>query len=209
MHLLARQCQQQRFEQLQRKQKQQNLAEQELREYQDKIEKRKAAMAAAIPDETGYVPEAPPAPLEPERPSSLGPRIEAIKNDHPIEQEKTSPPEPEPEPSIRYYIELRDLLNSKLSEMKEKETSMEETFARRILRLQAEGMGAVDTINLNIGDDFLEYLMESRIRGLGRLLPRISRVFLRDPKNSDLLYLVTYEYYADSLTVSIGSTFLR
>ena len=31
--LLARQCQQQRFEQLQRKQKQQNLAEQELREY--------------------------------------------------------------------------------------------------------------------------------------------------------------------------------
>ena len=183
--------------------------ERELREYQDKVDQRKDAMATATPDETGYVPEAPPAPLEPERPSPLGPRIEAIKRDHPTEQEKTFPPEPQPEPSIRYYIELRDLLYAKLSEMKEKETSMEETFARRILRLQAEGMGAVDTINLNIGDDFLEYLMESRIRGLGRLLPRISRVFLRDPKNSDLLYLVTYEYYADSLTVSIGSTFLR
>jgi len=86
---------------------------------------------------------------------------------------------------------------------------MEETFARRILRLQAEGLGAVDDINLNIGDDFLDYLMESRIRGLGRLLPRISRVYLRDPKNSELLYLVTYEYYDDSLTMSIGSTFLR
>ncbi|MHA1862990.1 MAG: hypothetical protein ACTSWA_04405, partial [Candidatus Thorarchaeota archaeon] len=72
-----------------------------------------------------------------------------------------------------------------------------------------EGMGATDAIILNIGDDFLAYLMESRIRGLGRLLPRISRVYLRDPKNPDLLYLVTYEYYADSLTVSIGSTFLR
>ncbi|MCK4567757.1 MAG: hypothetical protein KAU48_10655, partial [Candidatus Thorarchaeota archaeon] len=39
--------------------------ERELREYQDKIEQRKAAMAAATPDETGYIPEAPPAPLEP------------------------------------------------------------------------------------------------------------------------------------------------
>ena len=132
-----------------------------------------------------------------------------IKRDHQVEQEKTFPPEPKPEPSIRYYIELRDLLYAKLSDMKERETSMEETFARRILRLQAEGMGAADAIILNIGDDFKEYLMESQIRGLGRLLPRISRVYLRDPKISDLLYLVTYEYYADSLTVSIGSTFLR
>ena len=183
--------------------------ERALREYQDKIEQRKAAMAAATPDETGNIPEAPPAPLEPERPSPLGPRIEAIKRDHPVEQEKIFPPEPKPEPTIRYYVELRDLLYAKLSDMKERESSMEETFARRILRLQAEGMGATDAIILNIGDDFLAYLMESRIRGLGRLLPRISRVYLRDPKNSDLLYLVTYEYYADSLTVSIGSTFLR
>ena len=183
--------------------------ERALREYQDKIEQRKAAIAAATPDETGYIPEAPPAPLEPERPSPLDPRIEAIKRDHPVEQEKIFPPEPKPEPTIRYYVELRDLLYAKLSDMKERESSMEETFARRILRLQAEGMGATDAIILNIGDDFLEYLMESRIRGLGRLLPRISRVYLRDPKNSDLLYLVTYEYYADSLTVSIGSTFLR
>ncbi len=183
--------------------------ERDLREYQDKIEQRKLAMAAATPDETGYVPEAPPAPLEPDRPSPLGPRIEVIKRDQPYEQEKTFPPEPKQEPTIRYYIELRDLLYSKLAEMKERETSMEETFARRILRLQAEGMGSAGDIVLNLGDDFKEYLMESRIRGLGRLLPRISRVYLRDPKNSDLLYLVTYEYYADSLTVSIGSTFLR
>ena len=183
--------------------------ERKLREYQDKMEQRKAAIAAATPDETGYVSEPPPAPIEPERPSSLDSLIEPIKRDHPLEQEKTFPPEPQPEPTLRYYIELRDLLYDKLSEMKEREASMEETFARRILRLQAEGIGAVDAISLNIGDDFLEYLMESRIRGLGRLLPRISRVYLRDPKNSELLYLVTYEYYDDSLTMSIGSTFLR
>ena len=183
--------------------------ERALREYQGKIQEREAAIAAAIPDETGYVQQPPPAPLEPERPTPLETRLDTIKRDHPEEQEKTFPSEPQPEPTLHYYVELRDLIYDKLSEMKERETGMEETFARRILRLQSEGIGAVDTINLNIGDDFLEYLMESRIRGLGRLLPRISRVYLRDPKNSELLYLVTYEYYADSLTMSIGSTFLR
>ena len=182
---------------------------QALREYQEKMEQRKVAMDSAIPDETGYVPQPPPAPLEPERPSPLDPVIEAINRNHPIEQEKSFPPEPQPEPTLHYYVELRDLIYDKLSEMKERENAMEETFARRILKLQSDGIGAVDTININIGDDFLEYLMESRIRGLGRLLPRISRVYLRDPKNSELLYLVTYEYYDDSLTVSIGSTFLR
>jgi hypothetical protein len=183
--------------------------EQELRAYQEKMAQRQAAIDAAVPDETGYVPQPPPAPLEPERPSSLEARIGPIKRDHPIEEEKSFPPEPEPEPTLRFYIELRDLLYDKLTLMKERETAMEETFARRILRLQAEGMQSVDDIKLNLGDDFLEYIMDSRIRGLGRLLPRISRVYLRDPKNSALLYLVNYEHYADSLTVSIGSTVLR
>ena len=185
------------------------IYERTVREYQEKMDQRQAAIESAIPDETGYVPQPPPAPLEPERPSPLDTRLESIKRNHLVEQEKTFPPEPQPEPTLRFYVELRDLIYDKLSTMKERETAMEETFARRILRLQAEGMRAVDNINLNLGDGFLEYLMDSRIRGLGRLLPRISRVFLRDPKNSDLLYLVTYEYYADSLSISIGSTFLR
>lgn len=183
--------------------------ERELRAYQEKMAQRQAAIDAAVPDETGYVPQPPPAPLEPERPTSLDSRVEPIKRDHPIEEEKSFPPEPQPEPTLRFYVELRDLLYDKLTMMKERETAMEETFARRILRLQAEGMQAIDDIKLNLGDDFLEYIMDSRIRGLGRLLPRISRVYLRDPKNSALLYLVNYEHYGDSLTVSIGSTLLR
>ena len=180
-----------------------------LREYQTKMEQRQAAIDAAVPDETGYVPQPPPAPLEPERPIPLDARFDPIKRDNPLKQESPKPPKPEPEPTIRFYVELRDLLYDKLSTMKERESAMEETFAKRILRLQAEGMKAVNNININLGDDFLEYLMESRIRGLGRLLPRISRVYLRDPKDSSLLYLATYEYYADSLSVSIGSTSLR
>jgi hypothetical protein len=182
--------------------------EQALREYQDKLTQRQTAIDSAVPDETGYVPQPPPVPLEPERPSPLDARLEPIKRDNPIEQEKSFPPEPQPEPTLRFYVELRDLIYDKLSVMKERETTMEETFARRILRLQSEGMQAVDDIKLALGDEFLDYIMDSRIRGLGRLLPRISRVYLRDPKNSSLLFFVNYEYYADSLTVSIGSTVL-
>jgi hypothetical protein len=183
--------------------------EQALSEYQEKLSQREAAIAAATPDETGYTPQPPLAPIEPEHPSPLEPRLELIKQQNPLEQELPFPSEPEPEPTLRYYTELRDLIYDKLSEMKERQVGMEETFARRILRLQAEGISAVSNIDLNLGNDFLEYLMESRIRGLGRLLPRISRVYLRDPKIPELIYLVSYEYYSDSLTVSIGSTSLR
>ncbi len=186
-----------------------NTYERALREYQTKMEQRQAAIDSAVPDETGYVPQPPPAPLAPEKPVPLNARLDPIKRDYPLKEESSKPLKPEPEPTLRYYVELRDLLYDKLSTMKERETNMEETFARRILRLQAEGMQSVDNININLSNDFLEYLMESRIRGLGRLLPRISRVYLRDPKNSNLLYLATYEYYADSLSVSIGSTTLR
>ncbi|MFW9956451.1 MAG: hypothetical protein ACFFCT_00150 [Candidatus Odinarchaeota archaeon] len=179
--------------------------EREVREYQEKVEQREILKANATVDGT-ILPE---LPMEPVRPLPLEPRIETIKRNHPVEQEKSFPPEPQPESTLHYYVELRDILYDKLTEMKERETSMEETFARRILKLQAEGMGAAGTININIGDEFLEYLMGSRIRGLGRLLPRISRVFLRDPKIANLLYLISYEHFDDILTVSIGSTYLR
>ena len=182
-----------------------SIYERKVREYQELVEQRKALAASATEEELAL----PELPMEPVRPSPLETQIESIKRDHPIQQEKTFPPEPRPEPTLHHYIELRDLLYDKLTEMKERETSMEETFARRILRLQAEGMGAAGAININIGDEFLEYLMSSRIRSLGRLLPRISRVFLRDPKAVDLLYLISYQHHNDNLTVTIGSTYVR
>ncbi|RDE15797.1 MAG: hypothetical protein C4K48_03165 [Candidatus Thorarchaeota archaeon] len=179
--------------------------EQQVRDYQEKVEQRESLAASAA----GAQVTLPALPLEPVRPSPLGPRVDKIRGNNPTELEKSFPPEPQPEPTLRYYTELRDLLYDKLSEMKEREKSMEETFARRVLRLQAEGMGAIGEIDINIGDDFLQHLMDSRIRTLGRLLPRISRVFLRNPKIPGLLYLVSYAYYKEGLTMSIGSTFLR
>ena len=183
--------------------------EQSVRDYQDKLEQYQRRVEEAKASETGYTADIPPPPLQPEQPMPLEPRIEVIKRDHPVEQEKELPPEPQPEPTLRYYVELRDLIYDKLTAMKEHESSMEDTFARRVLRLQAEGLSAIDSVSIDIGRGFLDYLMDSRIRTLGRLLPRISRVYLRDPKESELLYLVTYEHDNDRMTVSIGSTFLR
>ena len=185
------------------------IYEQSIRDYQYKLEQHQRKVEEAKASETGYTGDIPPPPLQPERPVPLESRIETIKRNHPLEQEKELPPEPQPEPTLRYYVELRDLIYDKLTAMKEHESSMEDTFARRVLRLQAEGLSAIDSVSIDIGHAFLDYLMDSRIRILGRLLPRISRVYLRNPKESELLYLVTYENDNDRMTVSIGSTFLR
>ena len=183
--------------------------EQALRDYQGRLEQRQQRIDEAKASESGYTGDIPPEPLQPERPTPLEARIEVIKRDHPLEQENEFPPQPQPEASLRYFVDLRDLIYDTLTKMKERESSMEDTFARRVLRLQAEGLSAIDSVSIDIGTEFLDYLMDSRIRILGRLLPRISRVYLRDPKESELLYLVTYEHYNDRMTVSIGSTFLR
>ena len=70
-------------------------------------------------------------------------------------------------------------------------------------------IGAASAIGIDIGDDFVDHLMSSTVRSLGHLFPRISRVYLRDPKEEGLLFLVTYERRGNELTVSVGSTFLR
>ncbi len=150
-----------------------------------------------------------PPPLEPVKPLAIDAELHEIRTQYPIKEEKQHPPKPDPDPSLKYYVELRDLLQSKLDHLKEREKDMEATFAKRVLRLQVEGIGAASMIGLDIGADFVEYMMGSKVRSLGKLLPRVARVFLRDPKEDGLLYLVTFEHRADELTVTVGNTFLR
>ncbi|MFW9805548.1 MAG: hypothetical protein ACFFFK_02310 [Candidatus Thorarchaeota archaeon] len=174
----------------------------------------RAAEATATAEPGDYVAPAPPPvqlepPTEPLKPSPIDAELQEIRTQYPVKEELHYPPKPDPDPSLKYYVELRDLLQSRLDSLGEREKDMEATFARRVLRLQAEGIGAASMIGLDIGDEFVEYLMGSKVRGLGKLLPRIARVFLRDPKEDGLLYLVTYEHHADELTVSVGNTFLR
>ena len=148
-------------------------------------------------------------PTEPLKPSPIDAELHEIRTQYPVKDENPHPPKPDPDPSLKYFVELRDLLQSKLDHLKEREKDMEATFAKKVLRLQVEGIGAASMIGLDIGDEFVEYLMGSKVRGLGKLLPRIARMYLRDPKEDGLLYLVTFEHRVGELTVSVGSTFLR
>jgi hypothetical protein len=192
-----------------------------LKDYMEKLERHRAYQAAqaAIAAEPTEIPGTPgtftpapattPPPLEPVKPLPIDAELHEIRTQYPIKEEKSHPPRPDPDPSLKYFVELRDLLQSKLDHLKEREKDMEATFAKRVLRLQAEGIDSASVIGLDIGDEFVEYLMSSKVRGLGKLLPRVARVFLRDPKEEGLLYLVTFEHRAGELTVSVGNTFLR
>jgi hypothetical protein len=189
-----------------------------LKEYMEKLERHRAdqaaqaAGAAEAADPGEYVaPTATPTPppTEPVKPLAIDAELHEIRTQYPVKEEKQHPPKPDPDPSLKYFVELRDLLQSKLDHLREREKDMEATFAKRVLRLQAEGIGAASMIGLDIGDEFVEYLMGSKVRSLGKLLPRVARVFLRDPKEDGLLYLVTFEHRVGELTVSVGNTFLR
>ncbi|OLS30237.1 MAG: hypothetical protein ThorAB25_11320 [Candidatus Thorarchaeota archaeon AB_25] len=192
-----------------------------LKDYMEKLERHRADQAAiaAEPTESPEIPGTPgtftpapattPPPLEPVKPLAIDAELHEIRTQYPVKEEKSHPPKPDPDPSLKYFVELRDLLQSKLDHLKEREKDMEATFAKRVLRLQAEGIDSASVIGLDIGDEFVEYLMGSKVRGLGKLLPRVARVFLRDPKEERLLYLVTFEHRAGELTVSVGNTFLR
>ncbi|MFW9926859.1 MAG: hypothetical protein ACFFDM_08840 [Candidatus Thorarchaeota archaeon] len=176
-----------------------------LHDYNSKLEEYRVATSAE-----DYLPGSiPPPPEEPSKPLPIDSHIHDIRNQYPVKEEKPEPPKPEPDPALKFYLELRDLLQNKLDHLKEREKGMEETFARRVLKLQAEGIGSASMIGINIGEEFIEHLMSSTVRGLGHLLPRISRVYLRDTKEEGLLYLVTYARHGNDMTVSVGSTFLR
>jgi hypothetical protein len=188
-----------------------NLERHRTAEAEAKTAAEEAAAAAAV-DPTVPPPTPPsftPPPVEPVKPLAIDAELHEIRTQYPVKEEKSHPPKPDPDPQLKYYVELRDLLQSRLDHLREREKDMEATFAKRVLRLQAEGIGAASMIGIDIGDEFIEYLMGSKVRGLGKLLPRVARVFLRDPTEDDLLYLVTYEHREGELKVSVGNTFLR
>ncbi|MFW9944780.1 MAG: hypothetical protein ACFFB7_07270, partial [Candidatus Sifarchaeia archaeon] len=136
-------------------------------------------------------------------------RLVEINNQYPHQEEKPLPLKPIPPPDMFHYIELRNLLTEKLQSMDEAEERMEAFFADRLQRMQSEASAVSSDIRLGLGEELLEYLRNSRIRGLGRLKPRPTRAFLRDPKKPELLYLITYEQTGNELNVTIGDNYLR
>jgi hypothetical protein len=145
-----------------------------------------------------------PAPIEP-----LEPRLRRIETEYPPKVSKPIPPRPEQPADLVNYQLVRDVLQQKLEALNQQQIEIERDFTLRLQKLQSEGVSARGAVTVNVESDFEEYLLASSIRGLGRLLPRPTRVYLRNPEDPDTIYLVTYEFKGDELTMTVGDTFLR
>ena len=180
--------------------------QEETAKYESDMEKyrQEAEAARMLPEEA-----TPPVITQPQRPKSLDVRFVEINNQYPHQEEKPLPLKPVPPPDMFHYIELRNLLTEKLQSMDEAEERMEAVFAERLQKMQSDASAASGDIILELGEELLEYLRNTRIRGLGRLIPRPTRAFLRNPKKPELIYLVTYEQTGNELSVTIGDNYLR
>ncbi|MFW9965765.1 MAG: hypothetical protein ACFFEA_01295 [Candidatus Thorarchaeota archaeon] len=174
--------------------------------YESEMEKYRRNLEAAK-----TLPEGVPPPVitEPARPKSLDLRIVEVNNQYPEMEELPVPEKPVPPPEMQHYIELRDVLIEKLDSMDVAQERMEQVFAESLKQMFSEASAASAELTVEIGEDFLEYLRNSQIRGLGKLLPRATRAYLRDPKSPGLLYLVTYEHSGNELMVTVGDNYLR
>ncbi len=180
--------------------------QEEMTRYESEMEKYRQDSEAArmLPGEA-----TPPVLTPPQRPKSIDVRLVEINNQYPHQEEKPLPLKPVPPPDMFHYIELRNLLTEKLQSMDEAEERMEAVFLERLQKMQYDAAAASGDIKLELGEELLEYLRNTRIRALGRLKPRPIRAFLRDPKRPELLYLVTYEQTGNELSVTIGDNYLR
>ena len=174
--------------------------------YESEMEKYRRDVEAAK-----TLPEGVPPPVisEPARPKSLDLRIVEVNNQYPEMEELPVPEKPVPPPEMHHYIELRDILIEKLDSMDVAQEKMEQVFAESLKQMFSEASAASAELTVEIGEDFLEYLRNSQIRGLGKLLPRATRAYLRDSKSPGLLYLVTYEHSGNELMVTVGDNYLR
>ncbi|NHJ13327.1 MAG: hypothetical protein EAX95_06595 [Candidatus Thorarchaeota archaeon] len=184
----------------------QNQYAQEMTRYEAEMARYRAEVEASknLPEGTQ-----PPVITEPSRPKSLDARTVEINNQYPEMQEKPMPPEPDPPEDLAFYVGVRDLLGDQLRKMDVKIEQLQAVFTDRLQGLKSAGTAAADGISVSLEDDFLEYLKNSSIRGLGKLLPKPRRAYLRNPQIPDLIFLVTYDQKGDEMNVTISNNFLR
>ncbi len=179
--------------------------EAEMKQYEEALESHKHLLAAHQLEADGSSP----PPPSPEKPESLESRRARIDKEFPEMVEKQKPPKPEPSERLIIHAALRDLLKESFEKMKRSQERMEQVLTLRLRALRAEGAKMAEGLTIGISTGFLEFLMNSEIRKLGQLLPRVKRAYLRDTDDPSLVYLVTYEFRGNMLSVSIGNNLLR
>jgi hypothetical protein len=140
----------------------------------------------------------------PVAPEPLDSRIERIERDYPEGIPKALPERPVPSVNLMDHRGLREILSDRLERMDERLEAMCETFSKRLEQLNLEGTDRINEVQLDISDGFVNYLLDSMIRSLGKLMPRIQRVLLRNPDAPSRIHLVTYDYAENELIVTVG-----
>ncbi len=144
------------------------------------------------------------SPKHPVTPEPLDLRIARIEREYPEGIPKPIPEKPLPSEALIDCRRLRALLSDRLERMDERLHAMSTIFSKRLEQLKSEGTRRVENIKLSISDGFLDHLLDSMIRSLGKLMPRIQRVLLRDLDDSSRIHVVSYDYVEDEFIVTIG-----
>jgi hypothetical protein len=139
----------------------------------------------------------------------LSNRIAKIDGEYPHNlREKPIPPEPERSEELVHHLELRDLLNDRIADLERNQEKILDLFLSRLQRLESESQTVTESVLIDL-EAFLDYLMNYEIRHLTQLLPRATRAYFTDPKIPDLVYLASYTHEPGTITVKVGSNFLR
>ncbi len=144
------------------------------------------------------------SPKQPVAPEPLDLRIARIEGEYPEGIPKPIPEKPLPSETLIAHRRLRALLSDRLERMDERLQAMSTVFSKRLEQLKSEGTHRVETTKLSISDGFLDHLLDSMIRSLGKLMPRIQRVLLRDPDTPSRVHVVSYDYVDDEFIVTVG-----
>ncbi len=178
---------------------------------QIKYEQETRAYQQALSEYNQRIAESGPQPYiqPPMAPEPLEPRIRRIEAQYPLMSLKPLPPRPQPSEALKSYSELNSLLSERLKELNQKQNDLAKVFIQQLERLRTEGTVRAANASIDIRAGFIEYVMSSVVRGLGRVLPRIKRVYLRDNTQSEHLYLVTYEHHGDEIVITAGDNIMR
>ncbi len=147
--------------------------------------------------------------LSPSPPEAWESRLQRINSQYPERPMQQLPPRPEPPKEMLIYRRLRQILTEKIEKMGEQHKALESTFTNLLVTLKTRGIESAPDAKIELGDAFYNYLIEDVIRGLSHIFPYITRVYLRDPNDLNVMYLVSYERKPGELRIIIGNNFLR
>ncbi len=145
----------------------------------------------------------------PSIPEPLESRVRMIESTYPLQSLIPLPPRPEPPEALTNYSELNSLLTEQIAQLSQRQTELAQVFIQQLDQLKSDSLSRAVNASIDIHTSFLDYVMSSVVRRLGRVFPRIKRVYLRDAIQPNRLYLVTYEHRGDEIVISAGDNILR